>query len=286
MIYNAILRHFPAWIFDVFKETNLFPTSIHVLQSAVSKIARSTKIPTGLKLYRGLSMALPKEFNESDLRGCRGFAEWGFMSTTADRAVAIQYSGVKDAKEAAKVLEIRTSSVNRGACIMAYSQYPGECEYLWPPLAFLESSGGIRKEATEHGVLTVVDLLVCANLKSSTCDEIEKQKKTLHLAAFTNLLAETTRDLARIAEEERAEDRLARDPLRMMDLQDWLSSGGRLEWLLQGMTEEAEVTFTVAGLQNRIVEQCKAVFARHAALPPERYNTDSEFRHIVAEFGG
>ena len=85
-------------------------------------------------------MSFPTSFYESDTHGCRGFAEWGFMSTTANRDIAIQYSGVKDAKKEATVLEIHTSSVDRGACIQDYSQYQDEREYLWVPLSFLEST--------------------------------------------------------------------------------------------------------------------------------------------------
>ena len=67
------------------------------------------------------------------------------------------------------------------------------------------------------------------------------------------------------------------------NLQRWLSIGGRLEWLLPGMSDGTRVTFTVAGLVARIVAQCETVLERHAALPPERYNDDDAFRHTVAE---
>ncbi len=185
MIYNAILRQFPKYIFDVFFEAkNLYPSSIHVLQSAVAKIARNTKIPTGLKLYRGLSMAFPKMFYQSDKNGCRGYAEWGFMSTTTNRGIAVMYCGVKEGKKDSAVLEIRTSSVDRAACIQEYSQYMGECEYLWVPLSFLESSGAIRKEATEYGVLTVMELRVNSNGRVLTTEELMGMKRQIHLKAF------------------------------------------------------------------------------------------------------
>ena len=55
--------------------------------SAVQKIARIMPLPPGLSLYRGLggTVSLPACFYKTDEHLCRGFAEWGFMSTTADR---------------------------------------------------------------------------------------------------------------------------------------------------------------------------------------------------------
>ena len=53
----------------------------------MQKIARVMPLPPGLLLYRGLggTVNLPRSFYKTDANLCRGFAEWGFMSTTADR---------------------------------------------------------------------------------------------------------------------------------------------------------------------------------------------------------
>ena len=74
--------------------------------SAVQKISRVTKLPDGLKLYRGLGglTDLPDSFFVEDESGCRGFAEWGFMSTTSQREVALQYSGLRQGRPKATVL--------------------------------------------------------------------------------------------------------------------------------------------------------------------------------------
>jgi hypothetical protein len=129
----------------------------------------------------------------------------------------------------------------------------------------------------------MVPVRINANGKALTVEELCTQKKDMHLAAFRHLLAETARDLDRIAEDERAHERLACDPLRVMELDDWLSTGGRQEDLLPGMSDGTEVTFSVAGLLARIGRQCEAVLERHAAVAPERYNDDEAFRHTVAE---
>ena len=63
-----------------------------MLVSGVSKLMRVTWLPPGLVLYRGLGglMSLPEAFYRAAADGCVGFAEWGFFSTTSNRAVAIQ----------------------------------------------------------------------------------------------------------------------------------------------------------------------------------------------------
>jgi len=92
-VYNTVLRQFPA---DVFAELdaggNRYPTTIHVLVSAVAKLARTARLPAGLELYRGLGglTELPDSFFRPDEHGCRGYMEWGFLSTSSDRATAIQ----------------------------------------------------------------------------------------------------------------------------------------------------------------------------------------------------
>ena len=71
--------------------------------SAVQKIARAVRLPAGTRVYRGLGGAvrLPPHFYKSDAKGRKGVAEWGFMSTTFDKRVALAYSGIKACTTAA-----------------------------------------------------------------------------------------------------------------------------------------------------------------------------------------
>jgi hypothetical protein len=157
-------------------------------------------------------------------------------------------------------------------------------EYLWPAFSFIEPSGPSYTVEGGGGLLTMVPVRINANGRALTVEELRSQKKDMHLNAFRYLLAETARDLERIAEEERAHDRLARDSNRVMDLSFWLDGNeGGAEWLLPGMSDGTEVTFTVAGLLARIGRLCEAVLERHAAMAPERYNDDEAYRHAVAE---
>jgi hypothetical protein len=138
-IYNTILRRYPKENFELFeKGDNQFATTIFVLVSAVQKLSRFTRIPLGTLLYRGLGgkFDLPDIFFQIDDEGCSGFAEWGFLSTTSDRDVALGYSGIKERRPKAMVMVIETSSIDRGADISEFSQYPGEKEFLYLALQF------------------------------------------------------------------------------------------------------------------------------------------------------
>ncbi len=58
------------------------------------------------------------------------------MSTTTDKETAIAYSGV--IKNCGTVFEITAGQIDLGASVSFLSQYPGEAEFLMPPLSCLE----------------------------------------------------------------------------------------------------------------------------------------------------
>ena len=72
----------------------------------------------------------------------RGGVEFGFLSTTTDRSVAMHYA----ASAAGVVLEMQMGMVDRGADISWLSQYPfehGGCTYgSNPALVLLHHSSG------------------------------------------------------------------------------------------------------------------------------------------------
>lgn len=123
-----MLRRFPE---EAYKHQcdcgNLYTTTIYVLVSAVGNIARVTKLPAGLKLYRGLGgdLTFPPHFYKSDTKGRKGAVEWSFMSTTAAKNIALRYSGVKEGRPFPTILEIDSGTVDRGADLTSFSQYPG-----------------------------------------------------------------------------------------------------------------------------------------------------------------
>ena len=100
-------------------------TSILALVSAVLKLSRQTKLPQGRNVFRGLgSMKLDDDWFVKNDRGVITGVELGFMSTTLDRDVATEYSGVKRG-EVGAVMEFGVGAVDLGAQLDEISQYQG-----------------------------------------------------------------------------------------------------------------------------------------------------------------
>jgi hypothetical protein len=259
-LFNAVLRRWPE---PEFERGNKFTTTIHVLVSAVTKLTRVTKFAEGDRLFRGTGgrMALPRKFHQADDHGRKGFTEWGFMSTTSNRAVAIQYSGVREARALATVLVIKATSIDFGASVSFFSQYQGEAEVLFSPLCFLAPEGQDQIEVTANGVLSVVEVRVNVNLKAGTTDDLVEQKKRSHLASFHFLISDLGPALRHLAEEGKADERLSRDSVRVH----------------QG------VTHTVDGLLQRVLSQVKEVLAEHETTPAEAYTDDTKYKALVTD---
>jgi WD40 repeat protein len=199
-IYNTILRRYPAEKFELFEQgDNQFSTTIFVLVSAVQKLSRFTRIPLGTLLYRGLGgkVDLPDIFFQIDDKGCSGYAEWGFLSTTSDRDVALGYSGVKERRPKAMVMVIETSSIDRGADISEFSQYPGEKEFLYLPCSFLQRTrqGNGRAQVVDGGLVAFVSVRINLNIKTQTVEELQEQKKSLHMVSAKSILPEVKFEL-------------------------------------------------------------------------------------------
>ena len=197
-IYNIMLRQYPEEIFKKYSTArNLFSTTIHVLISAVQKLARAIKVPDGQALYRGLggTMRLPQQFTCADAQGRRGFTEWAFVSTTTEREIAFQYSGVHDNMPMPTVLQIQTGAVDRGACIQEFSQYPKEVEHLWVPGSFFQPAGSSYMEVTEGGAVLIVPVRINTNQKALTVEEHVGRKKKMHLTSFKYIIGEIEQDI-------------------------------------------------------------------------------------------
>ncbi len=260
--YNAALRQWPEEVFAELKAAgNLFATTIHVLVSAIIKLSRQTKFPEGTRLYRGIGgrIALPARFCRADPQGRKGYVELGFMSTTSDRATALQYSGVNEARPAPTVLVIEVQALDRGASIKEFSQYPGEEEVLFIPMSFLASDGAGQLEVTANGVVNVVGVRVNINLSASTVEELVERKKRGHLASFRFLISDLGLALRRIAEEGGAEERLSRDG-----------------------SKDAKRD-TVEGLMKRVLGLVEEVRDSHEGTAADQYTNDAEYKALVTE---
>ena len=101
-------------------------------------------------------MALPEDFFEEDAQGCAGAVEPALMSTTPIREVALGFAGVASGKDLPTLLEIEVGKTCIGADISAISQFGGEGEILYTPLAMLEIIGKPRTDCSSGRELSVI----------------------------------------------------------------------------------------------------------------------------------
>jgi hypothetical protein len=253
MKYNPCLRQGAS------EGRNMFATTIFVLVSAVQKIARVTEISEQLVLYCGLGNVsdLPKSFWHPDKFGSRGWTEFGFRSTTADKSVALDYSGIKKGNPHPMVIAIRPNSIDRGACIADLSQYEGEKEFLFVPCSFLQPDGPPALEVVAEGIVNVIPVHLSVNLRTETLGELVEKKKRLHLASAVAIVEEVRHELEQWATSPEAAARLRRDP--------WHGD------------------YTAASLAAKIVEECNSVVKRQREAAAEDFVDDGMFRGLVSE---
>ena len=162
-----------------------FVTTLHCIASAVIKLSRLQ--PKGT-VFRGMNgMKLPRSFVQPDACGVRSGVEYGFMSATLDRSVAVRYSRGK-ADNPSLILEMEMGMVNRGAFLMWLSQYPDEREVLLPPLTGLEVSS--YTESTDGTLVYTMQLNI--NMQSMTIEQVLALRKK----QCTELAQMVSRDLA------------------------------------------------------------------------------------------
>jgi hypothetical protein len=109
--FNA--KKIDAW---VKRSGHRFTNTIHALASAIKKLQGLAAEEPSTRLYRGLGGLDVAKFAAS----C-GFTDKAFMSTTRDRKIALEYSGVHKGL-VGTVLCIDTSTTNNGAVISEFSQ--------------------------------------------------------------------------------------------------------------------------------------------------------------------
>jgi WD40 repeat protein len=260
-IYNTILRRYPAEKFKLFEEgDNQFSTTIFVLVSAVQKLSRFTRIPLGTLLYRGLGgrVDLPDIFFQIDDKGCSGYAEWGFLSTTSDRDVALGYSGVKERRPKAMVMVIETSSIDRGADISEFSQYPGEKEFLYLPCSFLQRTrqGNGRAQIVDGGLVVFVSVRINLNIKTQTVEELQEQKKSLHMVSARSMLAEVKYMVSEVK-------------FAFAEVVQRCSQQG--------------IDFKVGDFVNEIMGQCRQVVESHERMDAKDFADDETNRRVIGE---
>ena len=171
--YNLVLRAFSGVAF--LREQcqrdcrgNLYPTTIHGINSAVIKLS---KLQAAVPVYRGSTRAvLPASFFARDEYGLSGGVEFGFTSTTVERAQAVHYAK----GQAATVFESEMGLIDRGADISWLSQFPHEREVLFGPLL------GQQPLATRvQGSTLVVATRMSLNMLSLTLEQVLHKRHRL-----------------------------------------------------------------------------------------------------------
>jgi len=113
--YNAVLRLFPEATVKTLKG-NKYTTTIHLIVSGVIKLSRCFELPKRPEdrfVYRGLcNLDLPDAFKQPNEYNVTGGVEFGLMSTSLDRDVALEYAR-KGGK--ATIFKIRIGAVDRGS---------------------------------------------------------------------------------------------------------------------------------------------------------------------------
>jgi ankyrin repeat protein/uncharacterized protein YggL (DUF469 family) len=255
-----------------------YQTTIFVISSAIVKLTRAQNIPCGMVLFRGLGgdVDLPSHFYRSDSLGCKGFTEPGFMSTTKLRETAIHYSGLKEGKPFPVILEMHVRSVDRGADISAFSQYPHEAEFYWPPGCYLELLSQ-REElikykckagSLQQGLVSIFEVRVNCNLKTMTIDELLLTRKKIHLQTFAFLIRDVNTSLKDDNCLEKVRNRLAIDDT--------------INFNSEGQYEGTPIC-TAESLVEKIVTQCREVREKHRETQLSQYTSVETYRKLVQD---
>jgi uncharacterized protein len=193
-----------AW---VKRSGHRFTNTIHALASAIKKLQGLAAEEPSTRLYRGLGGLSVAAFAAS----C-GFTDKAFMSTTKDRESALEYSGVHKGL-VGTVLCIETSTTNNGAVISEFSQYPGEEETVWNACSFLQHLPG-REEVVLPpgvGVVRTYHVLVSANSRAETVEQLEGRRKRVVVQVLDTLHADVCRAVDAAVKTAEFEKRVAQD---------------------------------------------------------------------------
>ena len=166
--YNGVLRR---------NEKGRYVTTLHAINSGVVKLSRLQRTAT---VYRGVSGGvLPASFFEPDEHGAIGGVEAAFMSTSTDRAVALEFASRRGADGQARpsmLFHIKMGMIDRGASVEFLSQFPIEHEILFAPLTGLE----VASKPWVEGSTVVVDLRLSCNHADLTIEQVSPPRLLLH----------------------------------------------------------------------------------------------------------
>ena len=120
--------------------------------------------------------------------GARGGVEFAFMSTTSKREVVMQY--IPGDKAMPTIFEIQVGMIDKGGSVSWILQFPGEDEILMTSRSNIEVTGHPHLAHTCKGKVLVIPARINANLKAKTIEEIQSQRRNLHMSLVENVVRE------------------------------------------------------------------------------------------------
>ncbi len=188
--------------------------------------------------------------------------ETAWQSTTSDKNVAIQYTGISENRKYPTLLEIQPAAVDHGADISKYSQFAGEKEYLWNPCSLVEGQDDESIEATKEGIINKISVRMNNNVKTQTVEELRQLKKSLHLNAFQYIRNEIESDLSALAQARFVNSQAEED----------------ISVAKAGVSYSA-----IRKLIERILKDCETRYTKHLNKNPDEFIQDETYRGLVRE---
>ena len=258
MKFNTVLRmsggNLPSWMTDHLKD-NRYVTSIHTCVSGMVKLSKVSRIPAARMVYRGFGgVRLPRCFWVENEVGARGGVEFAFMSTTSKREVAMQY--IPGDKAMPTIFEIQVGMIDKGGSVSWISQFPGEDEILMPPRSNIEVTGQPHLANTCKGKVLVIPARINANLKAKTIEEIQAQRRNLHMSLVENVVREVKRDVKELQNSAVYQERKVADPTGQ--------NSGDL-------------------VAETVIEECDEVLQLHVSKDADFFNEDHNYNKILGE---
>jgi hypothetical protein len=116
----------------------------------LTRLVLPEQIPLNRTVMRGLGgTVLESRWFVRDERGVRGGVELGFLSTTTNKNIALEYSGAD--KNRGTVFEIDVGAIDCGAKLDCFSQYPGKESVMVDCILQVSSSGNCMQFLTCRG---------------------------------------------------------------------------------------------------------------------------------------
>ena len=191
------------------------------------------------------------------------------QSTTSNKQIAIQYTGIAQGRSYPTLLEIQPAAIDHGADIHKYSQFSAEVEFLWNPCSLIEGQDNESIEVTKDGVVSKICVRMNNNVKTQTVEELRQLKKTLHLDAFKYIKHEISSDLEALIQARYVESRAEADiSLDKKSFDSFSASNDKSP---------------IKVLRDTIINNVEERFKKHEDSSAEDFIQDETYRCLVRE---